>query len=214
MTIALSAPRISDPDPIVLSTTQYHDVTQPDGNFVPFYINNNSKGYEPQSSNTGTSESTVTHVDFSESAQLFTSYKDIVNTFLFPSGLGPSCLLKANKYDNLSIHSSWENKYTQINSASYIEDCQKYRPNYSTKLHIKLEEVQLKGRKYFERCACKSDNVGLECNNKDASHVPHVRMPTGDVLQNATVVDDFEDYLLFTTEKYRQHRYMYIVTNT
>ena len=79
MTIALTAPKNSDPEPLVMSTAQYYDLTQPRGNFIPFSIHTPNE----------TSE-------YSDSLHLTEFSRKLAETLFLPSGIGASCVLKSN----------------------------------------------------------------------------------------------------------------------
>ncbi|KFW65945.1 ATP-binding cassette sub-family A member 2, partial [Pygoscelis adeliae] len=74
MTVALSVPEIGDLPPLILSPSQYHNYTQPKGNFIP-YANEERREYR---------------IRLSPDA----SPQQLVNTFHLPSGVGATCVLK------------------------------------------------------------------------------------------------------------------------
>ena len=212
MTIALSAPTLSDPEPIVLSTTQYYEATQPEGNFIPFYIeaapsNNLTSG----TFNSINSTQVNTQNGGSDEKSSAICYKDIIDTFLLPSGFGSSCLLKPSRKLNqntVNQSSSRTSNYGHLEVESYIPECHGYKATYADHRIRKFKEdnLRLSHRALFESCPCSGDGVSLECSNKESSSPAELIMPTGDVLQNVSSADNFEDYLLFTTQKYRRHR--------
>ena len=72
--VALTAPRLQDEPPLVLSPAQYYNYTQPTGNHIPYL--NQAPGYiKPVWNQDATPE-------------------DIVQTFRLPSGVGATCCLK------------------------------------------------------------------------------------------------------------------------
>lgn len=109
MTVALSAPKSADAPAIVLDTTQYYNLTQPMGNYIPFSVEN--------SRNISQSDSSV-HT----SAGPF----DLANTFHLASGVGSMCLLKSPynssfDYDVRSVNISLE--ALRLLRRYYIPDC-------------------------------------------------------------------------------------------
>lgn len=72
MTVALSVPEIGDLPPLVLSPSQYHNYTQPRGNFIP-YANEERQEYR---------------LRLSPDA----SPQQLVSTFRLPSGVGATCV--------------------------------------------------------------------------------------------------------------------------
>lgn len=196
MTIALTAPTISDPDPLVLSTTQYYTRTQPRGNFVPFYMETSASERKKGQYNYSDS---VNDKNKEEGDEI--SYSDIVDTFFLPPGLGATCLLIENGKNKGSIN---QTRYV------FTEECEKFQAmgsNMPTDKHIEVldEDTDVT---YYTPCECKADGVGLTCDNKAATDPPHWRTGNGDVLQDVTSTDDLDNYLLYTTEKYRRHRYL------
>jgi hypothetical protein len=79
MTIAFTAPKNSDPEPLVMSTAQYHDLTKPRGIFIQFSIHTFNK--------TSKHLNSLYVTKFSEKLD---------DTFFMPSGIGASCVLKSN----------------------------------------------------------------------------------------------------------------------
>ena len=75
MTVALTAPRVKNPPPLVLSPALYFNYTQPRGNFIPY-------------SNTrrGPAEMPAWSQDAGPSR--------LIQTFRLPSGVSATCLLK------------------------------------------------------------------------------------------------------------------------
>ncbi|KTF75728.1 hypothetical protein cypCar_00025040, partial [Cyprinus carpio] len=74
MTVALSVPEIGDLPPLILSPSQYHNYTQPRGNFIP-YANEDRLQYRSKLSPDA-------------------SPQRIVNSLRLPSGVGATCVLK------------------------------------------------------------------------------------------------------------------------
>ena len=76
MTVALSAPSVDDLPPLMLDPTQYYNVTQPRGNFIPFA--NRRKPSANYNNN-------LTEASASQ----------LIETFHLPSGIGATCVLKS-----------------------------------------------------------------------------------------------------------------------
>ncbi|KAA8578520.1 hypothetical protein FQN60_007312, partial [Etheostoma spectabile] len=74
MTVALSVPEIGDLPPLILSPSQYHNYTQPRGNFIP-YANEDRPQYRSKLSPDANAQK-------------------IINTLRLPSGVGATCVLK------------------------------------------------------------------------------------------------------------------------
>ena len=75
MTVALSAPSFDDLPPITLDPSQYYNVTEPRGNFIPY--TNRKTNIKSNSSSKDASPS------------------QILETFHLPSGIGATCVLKS-----------------------------------------------------------------------------------------------------------------------
>jgi ATP-binding cassette subfamily A (ABC1) protein 2 len=74
MTVALTAPQVTDLPPMTISTAQYYNYTQPNGNYIPYSNLNQDIG----------------DASWSKDAR----GKQLVRTFRWPAGLGATCLLK------------------------------------------------------------------------------------------------------------------------
>ena len=79
MTVALSAPKSADAPAIVLDTSQFYNLTQPMGNFIPFAIENNQESND--------SDTSLDHHDAGP--------QELANTFQLASGIGSKCILKS-----------------------------------------------------------------------------------------------------------------------
>lgn len=79
MTVALSAPKSADAPAIVLDTSQFYNLTQPMGNFIPFAIENNHESND--------SDTSLDHDDAGP--------QELAYTFQLASGIGSKCLLKS-----------------------------------------------------------------------------------------------------------------------
>lgn len=107
MTIALSAPKNSDPNPLVMSTAQYYDLTFPEGNFIPFSI------YSPNMSFTSPNNSHS--LNFS---------RKLAETFFLPSGIGASCVLKANGTSAFRSGETNEINADRLSREDYSSGCE------------------------------------------------------------------------------------------
>lgn len=104
MTIALTAPKISDPEPLAMSTAQYYDLTKPRGNFIPFYIH--------------TTNDTFKHSSIEDSNNFS---RKLVETFFQPSGIGASCVLKSNLTDDILTSGCYNEGYEHIFTADSVQ---------------------------------------------------------------------------------------------
>ncbi|XP_053380428.1 ATP-binding cassette sub-family A member 2-like isoform X1 [Mercenaria mercenaria] len=185
MTIALTAPKNSDPEPLVMSTAQYFDLTKPRGNFIPFSI------YTPNE--------TSKHSDIFDITKFS---RKLAETFFLPSGIGASCVIKSNDTSGFS-----ENKWTK---GCYDNGCENIYTANSVQTHgWKSSSVNLSPNSHFyPSCQCKSDNVGFACDESSEVTPPEWRLVTGDIIQNITSGrNDEQQYFINTNDKYRRHRY-------
>ncbi|WAR31434.1 ABCA2-like protein [Mya arenaria] len=168
MTIALTAPRVADPDPIEMSTAQYFEATQPVGNFVPFSLNKDSRSNAKRS------------VDGKLKSENIP--ERLLETFYLPSGLGAACLLK-------TLNSSDLHKSPIITRNMFDESCSQY---FEKETKLTFSSVQsfpdLVGNYRLsvnnDECKCKADNTGLSCEEKQEPS--KWRLPMGDVIQDIT----------------------------
>ncbi|PKU38625.1 atp-binding cassette sub-family a member 2 isoform x1 [Limosa lapponica baueri] len=110
MTVALSVPEIGDLPPLILSPSQYHNYTQPKGNFIP-YANEERHEYRVSLGEVPALTLAVmgslavcpfSHAYSAISAKALGSIRlspdaspqQLVNTFHLPSGVGATCVLK------------------------------------------------------------------------------------------------------------------------
>ncbi|KAH3795730.1 hypothetical protein DPMN_149289, partial [Dreissena polymorpha] len=213
MTIALTAPKVSDPDPVTMTTTQFFDETQPKGNYVPFSVKHLKRNEGPlENASMGLFSS-----DADEDR--YNAFIDkLANTLLIPSGLGASCLIKLDTYVNSirSVNNSRTGNntvfsYNNISGRSFNEECVRFlstndvfRSREFSAEHVKsVLNGHLRG---IPKCSCKKDNTGFSCDSFTSPS--EVRLITGDVIQNITSSEQSEDdYFLYTTDDYRLHRY-------
>ena len=109
MTIALSAPSVDDLPPLVLDPSHYFDITQPRGNFIPFF----------NRQSTGKSNYTTTDASASQ----------IIHTFRLPSGIGSKCILKTpfnNTFDIDAAMKLYKNPHNvELFSKFFNEECRR-----------------------------------------------------------------------------------------
>ncbi|KAK2502159.1 hypothetical protein MC885_015949 [Smutsia gigantea] len=248
MTVALSVPEIGDLPPLVLSPSQYHNYTQPRGNFIP-YANEERQEYR---------------LRLSPDA----SPQQLVSTFRLPSGVGATCVLKspangslgptlnlssgesrllaARFFDSMCLESftqglplsnfvppppspapsdsplSLDEDLLQAWNASLLPtlgpgtgfpgclgvwdsmgpaDCAHVPTENWTSVpslpHLVREPI---------RCTCSVQGTGFSCPGGVSGHPPQMRVVTGDILTDITG-HNVSEYLLFTSDRFRLHRY-------
>uniref|UniRef100_A0A672UDG9 ATP-binding cassette sub-family A member 2 n=1 Tax=Strigops habroptila TaxID=2489341 RepID=A0A672UDG9_STRHB len=221
MTVALSVPEIGDLPPLILSPSQYHNYTQPKGNFIP-YANEERREYR---------------IRLSPDA----SPQQLVNTFHLPSGVGATCVLKTpfnNTLDqpmqNLNSNESKMlaakyfdamciDSFTQgLPLSNFVppppspapsdypisvdEDllavscplCSSETVTSAPALpHIVHEPI---------KCTCSMQGTGFSCPSGVGGHPPQMKVVTGDILADITG-RNVSEYLLYTSDRFRLHRY-------
>ncbi|XP_064420182.1 ATP-binding cassette sub-family A member 2 [Latimeria chalumnae] len=224
MTVALSVPEIGDLPPLILSPSQYHNYTQPKGNFIP-YANEQRKEHR---------------------GKLLpdASPQQIVNTFHLPSGVGATCVLKTpfnSTLDQLVQTLNLNTNESKMLAAKYFdamcldsftqglplsnfvpappspapsdfpasgdEDIQRLwnltaatptmRETPTSTPYIVHEPI---------RCTCSMQGTGFSCPSGVGGHPPQMKVVTGDILVDITGRNTSE-YILHTSDRFRLHRY-------
>ncbi|KAM7094065.1 ATP-binding cassette sub-family A member 2 isoform 2-T2 [Molossus nigricans] len=224
MTVALSVPEIGDLPPLVLSPSQYHNYTQPRGNFIP-YANEERREYRFQLSPDA-------------------SPQQLVSTFRLPSGVGATCVLKSPANGSLGSTlnlSSGESRllaarffdsmclesFTQgLPLSNFVPPPPSPAPSDSP-VSQDLDLLQAWNtslpptsgpdnwtsapslpRLVREpvRCTCSTQGTGFSCPSGVGGRPPQMRVVTGDILTDITG-HNVSEYLLFTSDRFRLHRY-------
>ncbi|KAK2120757.1 ATP-binding cassette sub- A member 2 [Saguinus oedipus] len=222
MTVALSVPEIGDLPPLVLSPSQYHNYTQPRGNFIP-YANEERREYRLQSPDA--------------------SPQQLVSTFRLPSGVGATCVLKspangslgptlnlssgesrllaARFFDSMCLESFTQglplsnfvppppSPAPSDSPASLDVDLQAWNtslpPTTGPEMWTSAPSLPRLVREPV-RCTCSSQGTGFSCPSSVGGHPPQMRVVTGDILTDITG-HNVSEYLLFTSDRFRLHRY-------
>uniref|UniRef100_A0A8B9T0B0 ATP-binding cassette sub-family A member 2 n=1 Tax=Anas platyrhynchos TaxID=8839 RepID=A0A8B9T0B0_ANAPL len=223
MTVALSVPEIGDLPPLILSPSQYHNYTQPKGNFIP-YANEERREYR---------------IRLSPDA----SPQQLVNTFHLPSGIGATCVLKTafnNTLDQpmqtLNLNSN-ESKmlaakyfdamcidsFTQgLPLSNFVPPPPSPAPSdypisvdedllhawNSTIFSSTVTSAPALPRIIHEpiKCTCSMQGTGFSCPSGVGGHPPQMKVVTGDILADITG-RNVSEYLLYTSDRFRLHRY-------
>ncbi|XP_031510593.1 ATP-binding cassette sub-family A member 2 [Papio anubis] len=223
MTVALSVPEIGDLPPLVLSPSQYHNYTQPRGNFIP-YANEERREYR---------------LRLSPDA----SPQQLVSTFRLPSGVGATCVLKspangslgptlnlssgesrllaARFFDSMCLESFTQglplsnfvppppSPAPSDSPASLDEDPQAWNvslpPTAGPEMWTSAPSLPHLVREPV-RCTCSAQGTGFSCPSSVGGHPPQMRVVTGDILTDITG-HNVSEYLLFTSDRFRLHRY-------
>uniref|UniRef100_A0AAR2KPX3 ATP-binding cassette sub-family A member 2 n=1 Tax=Pygocentrus nattereri TaxID=42514 RepID=A0AAR2KPX3_PYGNA len=225
MTVALSVPEIGDLPPLILSPSQYHNYTQPRGNFIP-YANEDRLQYSKLSPDA--------------------SPQKIINTLRLPSGVGATCVLKTpfnstldqlaqtlNPYANNSktlaaryFDSMCLDSFTQgVPLSNFVPPPPSPAPsddpeprfedgiwNYTATPPTTVHEMvtsppplPLSIREPV-RCICSMQGTGFSCPSGVGGRPPLMKVVTGDILVDITG-RNVSEYLLYTSDRLRLHRY-------
>uniref|UniRef100_A0A8C4U0Y2 ATP-binding cassette sub-family A member 2 n=1 Tax=Falco tinnunculus TaxID=100819 RepID=A0A8C4U0Y2_FALTI len=222
MTVALSVPEIGDLPPLILSPSQYHNYTQPKGNFIP-YANEERREYR-----------------LSPDA----SPQQLVNTFHLPSGVGATCVLKTafnNTLDQPMQTLNLNSNESKMLAAKYFDamcidsftqglPLSNFVPpppspapsDYPISVDEELAELSLPPRPgpletvtsapalpriVHEpiKCTCSMQGTGFSCPSGVGGHPPQMKVVTGDILADITG-RNVSEYLLYTSDRFRLHR--------
>ncbi|XP_059192402.1 ATP-binding cassette sub-family A member 2 [Centropristis striata] len=226
MTVALSVPEIGDLPPLMLSPSQYHNYTQPRGNFIP-YANEDRRQYRSKQSPDA-------------------NPRKIINTLHLPSGVGATCVLKtpfnstldqlaqtlnpsannsktlaARYFDSICLDS-----FTQgVPLSNFVPPPPSPAPsdypdphfedglwNFTvtppTTVHEPVTSPPTLPLSIREpvRCTCSMQGTGFSCPSGVGGRPPLMKVVTGDILVDITG-RNISEYLLFTSDRLRLHRY-------
>uniref|UniRef100_A0A670YQ04 ATP-binding cassette sub-family A member 2 n=1 Tax=Pseudonaja textilis TaxID=8673 RepID=A0A670YQ04_PSETE len=225
MTVALSVPEIGDLPPLILSPSQYHNYTQPRGNFIPYA--NEERGNHQSSPDA--------------------SAQQLVSTFYLPSGIGATCVLKSTfnstldqQVQSLNLNSN-ESKmlaakyfdamcldsFTQgLPLSNFVPPPPSPAPsdypfsldedllrtwNFTTfpptvKETVTSTPAQPSIVHESIRCTCSMQGTGFSCPSGVGGHPSQTKVVTGDILVDITG-RNVSEYLLYTSDRFRLHRY-------
>ncbi|XP_047236677.1 ATP-binding cassette sub-family A member 2 isoform X2 [Girardinichthys multiradiatus] len=226
MTVALSVPEIGDLPPLILSPSQYHNYTQPRGNFIP-YANEDRPQYRSKLSPDATPQK-------------------IINTLRLPSGVGATCVLKtpfnstldqlaqtlnpsANNSKTLAAQyfdSMCLDSFTQGVPLSnfvppppspapsddpdprFVDGLWNFTVAPPTTVHEPVTSPPTLPLSIHEpvRCICSMQGTGFSCPSGVGGRPPLMKVVTGDILVDITG-RNVSEYLLFTSDRVRLHRY-------
>ncbi|XP_053230953.1 ATP-binding cassette sub-family A member 2 isoform X1 [Podarcis raffonei] len=227
MTVALSVPEIGDLPPLILSPSQYHNYTQPKGNFIP-YANEERREYR-----------------FKQSADA--KPQQLVETFYRPSGVGATCVLKTafnSTLDQLVQSLNLNSNESKMLAAKYFDamcvdsftqglplsnfvppppspapsdypfslDEDLLRAWNSTTYPSTVRETVTSAPSLASiihepiKCTCSMQGTGFSCPSGVGGHPPQRKVVTGDILVDITG-RNVSEYLLYTSDRFRLHRY-------
>lgn len=224
MTVALSVPEIGDLPPLILSPSQYHNYTQPRGNFIPYASEDRPQYRSKQSPDA--------------------SPQSIINTLRLPSGVGATCVLRdphnstldqlaqtlnpsLNNYKTLAARyfdSMCLDSFTQgVPLSNFVPPPPSPAPsddpdprfdeglwNFTvappTTVHVTSPPTLPLSIHEPVRCTCSMQGTGFSCPSGVGGRPPLTKVVTGDILVDITS-RNVSEYLLFTSDRVRLHRY-------
>ncbi|XP_016321495.1 ATP-binding cassette sub-family A member 2-like [Sinocyclocheilus anshuiensis] len=215
-----------DLPPLILSPSQYHNYTQPRGNFI-LYANEDRLQYRSKRSPDA-------------------SPQRIVNTLRSPSGVGATCVLKTpfnstldqlaqslNPYANNSktlaaryFDSMCLDSFTQgVPLSNFVPPPPSPAPsddpdahfedglwNYTAAPPTTVREMATSpptlplSIREPVRCICSMQGTGFSCPSGVGGRPPLMKVVTGDILVDITG-RNVSEYLLYTSDRLRLHRY-------
>ncbi|XP_066837032.1 ATP-binding cassette sub-family A member 2 isoform X4 [Anser cygnoides] len=216
-----------DLPPLILSPSQYHNYTQPKGNFIP-YANEERREYR---------------IRLSPDA----SPQQLVNTFHLPSGIGATCVLKTafnNTLDQPVQTLNLNSNESKMLAAKYFDamcidsftqglplsnfvppppspapsdypisvDEDLLRAWNATTFSSAIKETITSAPALPQiihepiKCTCSMQGTGFSCPSGVGGHPPQMKVVTGDILADITG-RNVSEYLLYTSDRFRLHRY-------
>ncbi|XP_062816350.1 ATP-binding cassette sub-family A member 2 isoform X1 [Anolis carolinensis] len=232
MTVALSVPEIGDLPPLILSPSQYHNYTQPKGNFIPF-ANEERHG---------------DRLHLSPDAGPLA----LVGTFLLPSGVGATCVLKTASNGSLEpLLQAWSlngggsgsggsSNASKLLAAKYFDamcldsftqglplsnfvppppspapsegppsEDHPWSPTQEPPTAPSRGMATLAPTSLLRepiRCSCSMQGTGFSCPSGVGGHPPQRKVVTGDIMVDVSG-RNVSEYLLYTSDRFRLHRY-------
>ncbi|PRD32326.1 UNVERIFIED_CONTAM: ATP-binding cassette sub-family A member 2 [Trichonephila clavipes] len=117
MSVALTAPKVEDLPPLVLSTSQYYNYTQPQGNVIPYSRNRlDIDNVEDRWSQDADSEK-------------------VFATLYMPSGVGATCVLKSPFNNSFDEKMNFSARNYDLLSAFFEPSCEKSPSKYYPTCH-------------------------------------------------------------------------------
>ncbi|ELU10178.1 hypothetical protein CAPTEDRAFT_187351, partial [Capitella teleta] len=208
MTVALTAPQVTDLPKMVISTAQYYNYTRPVGNYIPYSDLNQDIG----------------DATWSKEAR----GKELIRTFRMPAGVGATCLLKTpfnSSFDAAILRqiNATHRNYTLLEKF-FIPECRDVfvkgialgnfvppppsgnpMPMMNDTDVIDLVPKQVV-EKFYPECHCTNDTTGQVCRKDGFKSPLYFQAVTSEFLQDITGQQE-EKYYLNTNEIYRLHRY-------
>ncbi|CAL1285568.1 unnamed protein product [Larinioides sclopetarius] len=205
MSVALTAPKVEDLPPLVLSPSQYYNYTQPEGNVIPYSRNRLD----------------IDHVEdrWSEDA----NSEQVFGTLYMPSGVGATCVFKSPFNNSFDEKMNFSARNYDLLSAFFEPSCESVfmpglpldnfvppPPTNSPHMlnnanNFTVIRTTESPSKYYPSCHCSDDKTGHVCNDH-YTDPPSFKVVTSDILLDISGQNEHE-YYLYTTGLYRLRRY-------
>ena len=198
MTIALSLPTAGDPPPLVLSPSQYYNMTRPRGNFIPY-----------------SDQSVIFPVRPSKTSDA--NAARLISTFSLPSGVGATCVLKNTDsrfdFDFNTTFDAPQARTVKLVLKHFNPECgscftkgnpvSQFLPPVVSREYTNISAHHDKAAP----CTCTKDGNTYTCQ-AGYGKIPVTRtVVTGDRLIDVTGEEPIMPYLKYTTNDFRLHRY-------
>lgn len=221
MSVALTAPHVEDPPPLVLSPSRYYNYTQPGGNVIPYAYHGGR------------------HPSWSTDADAH----QLAATLRLPSGVGATCVLlwPLNGTSSVLVHSSSMANYSDrsldwdmldafepqcrsvfvpglpldnfvpplptVETPHLSSAADPLTPTGATPVPRPTQHPgEEPHERFYPYCECSSDKTGYVCESTGFRDPPMFRALTGDILLDISSQNEHE-YYLYTTDMFRLRRY-------
>ncbi|XP_055947316.1 ATP-binding cassette sub-family A member 2-like isoform X3 [Argiope bruennichi] len=205
MSVALTAPKVEDLPPLVLSPSQYYNYTQPEGNVIPYSRNRLD----------------IDHVEDRWSKDA--NSEQVFATLYMPSGVGATCVFKSPFNNSFDEKMNFSARNYDLLSAFFEPSCESVfmpglpldnfvppPPTNSPQMlsnpnNFTVIRTTESPSKYYPSCHCSDDKTGHVCNDH-YTDPPSFKVVTSDILLDISGQNEHE-YYLYTTGLYRLRRY-------
>ncbi|CAN7944115.1 unnamed protein product, partial [Ixodes pacificus] len=219
MSVALTAPHVEDPPPLVLSPSRYYNYTQPRGNVVPYAFRDHPRPRQCPC---------LLFFRWDSDADA----RQLAMTLRLPSGVGATCVLlwPINETIGIPVQPSQANYSDRsLDLDAFEPECRSVfvpglpldnfvppLPTPESPTGTESEEgIALQGtsshvksgqERFYPYCQCSSDKTNYVCETHGYRDPPMFQALTGDILLDISSQNEHE-YYLYTTDMYRLRRY-------
>ncbi|CAN7993624.1 unnamed protein product [Ixodes hexagonus] len=233
MSVALTAPHVEDPPPLVLSPSRYYNYTQPRGNVVPYAFRDHPRPRR-----------VLKRIALFDLWDTDADARQLAMTLRLPSGVGATCVLlwPINETTGIPVQPSQANYSDRSLDWGALDafepECRSvfvpglpldnFVPPLPTpespmapgaegadgSALLGTSSVTRHGSKhlksgqerFYPYCQCSSDKTNYVCETHGYRDPPMFKALTGDILLDISSQNEHE-YYLYTTDMYRLRRY-------